>query len=397
MAAPSLFSARPKRFTTPIPLGPADVTNGLVCWLNGFGNSARDISGNNNNGTLGSATRFAPGPFGNAFQFNNSTTCTANLPAAVNLNIFTWTFWFRQNNISTYQAFAGAAASSATPVLYVTTSGNITFQLTNGGNVTNLSAHPNSNVWAHVAFSWNSVSGAMSLYVNGAFVNSWSIIVSLNYSSQQMQLGGASPGNAFNGNIADFRVYNRLLTPGEVSQIYNSALAPALDGKLLAFRNPVISATLAATESADSAAFSGAEIDAGTFAAAESPDAASFAGTETDGGTLGATEAQDAASFTGSEIVSGSMSASETPDTASLAGVESVSGAITATESPDAAMFAGALSGAAPVAPGCVIASAAYRNNSVTIAAARTGGATIPALYGGTVIINGYFGQRAAS
>ena len=79
MAASSLFSARPKKLTTLLPLSAPDVTNGLIAWYNGFGNSARDISGNNNNGSPTYVT-YAASPFGNAFSFNGSAAIT--LPSA---------------------------------------------------------------------------------------------------------------------------------------------------------------------------------------------------------------------------------------------------------------------------------------------------------------------------
>ena len=98
----------------------------------------------------------------------------------------------------------------------------------------------------------------------------------------------------------------------------------------------------------DSATFTGAEGFTGTLAATEGADSAAFSGVSTFGvaGTLAATEGADAAAFSGTvgaAPITGTLAATEGADTALFAG--SVAGAVTgtlaATEGADGASFTG--------------------------------------------------------
>lgn len=104
------------------------------------------------------------------------------------------------------------------------------------------------------------------------------------------------------------------------------------------------SGTLATTEAADTAAFSGDISDQGTLAATEGADAAAFSGNTVDSGTLATTEGADTAAFNGVFGVAGSLATTEGADTASFAGTLSDQGALATTEGADAAAFAGSVS-----------------------------------------------------
>lgn len=99
------------------------------------------------------------------------------------------------------------------------------------------------------------------------------------------------------------------------------------------------SGTLAATEAADAAAFTGTVSVSGTLAATEAQDVAAFTGVGTVSGTLAATEAPDAAAFAGAVADQGALAATETPDTAAFAGAFSDQGSFAVTEAPDLAAF----------------------------------------------------------
>lgn len=106
----------------------------------------------------------------------------------------------------------------------------------------------------------------------------------------------------------------------------------------------IASGTLAATEAADTAAFSGDLIYSGTLAATEANDVASFTGESVFTGTLAATEANDVAALTGTLAYTGTLAATEAGDVADMAGTVSTStatGTLDATEAHDVAAFVG--------------------------------------------------------
>jgi hypothetical protein len=107
---------------------------------------------------------------------------------------------------------------------------------------------------------------------------------------------------------------------------------------------------VAATESRDSAAFSGAKTFFGSIAATEQRDTAAFAGTMIPKfvtGTVGATEQRDVAAIVGDTTdpnqITGGMAATEFRDTAAFSGAKTFFGSIAATEQRDTAAFAGTM------------------------------------------------------
>jgi hypothetical protein len=105
---------------------------------------------------------------------------------------------------------------------------------------------------------------------------------------------------------------------------------------------------VAATESRDSAAFSGAKTFFGSIAATEQRDTAAFAGTMIPKfvtGTVGATEQRDTAAITGDTFqpgqIAGSIQATESRDSAAFAGAKTFVGNLLAMEARDTAAFNG--------------------------------------------------------
>lgn len=141
--------------------------------------------------------------------------------------------------------------------------------------------------------------------------------------------------------------------------------------------------TLAATEGTDAAAFTGNTVVSGTLATTEAADAAAFTATFADQGALATTEATDTAAFSGGGVVSGALAATEAADSAAFAGTVSNQGALAATEQGDVAAFAG---DAAGVVSGTLAASeaqdvAAFAGTYVPVAS--TVGASGRAIHSG--------------
>lgn len=111
--------------------------------------------------------------------------------------------------------------------------------------------------------------------------------------------------------------------------------------------------TLAATETADTAALAGDVIVSGSLAATEVPDTAAVSGAVYWIGTLGAIEGVDLAAFSGTvseEEITGALAAVEVTDSASVAGTVLVAGAMSSTEGPDAPSLSGTVLVSGPFA-----------------------------------------------
>lgn len=101
-----------------------------------------------------------------------------------------------------------------------------------------------------------------------------------------------------------------------------------------------VGASIAATDSPDSAAFSAVGITTAQIAANDSPDTAALNATNWATAQIAATDSPDTASLSGTATVGASISASDSPDTAALTGVGNAAvttALIAATESPDTA------------------------------------------------------------
>jgi hypothetical protein len=135
---------------------------------------------------------------------------------------------------------------------------------------------------------------------------------------------------------------------GGVGTTINKSVAFAFEVK--AESTVSIAGGFAATESLDTAAFSGTISDVGTLGATESRDASAFSGTmipSFSSGVLDATERRDAFAATGDanhpDAISGGLAATEQRDTSAFAGVKTFFGTLGATEQKDVAAMSGTI------------------------------------------------------
>lgn len=138
---------------------------------------------------------------------------------------------------------------------------------------------------------------------------------------------------------ADSELYtadNDVLTIDTIPQAKDSAVFTG------AVSAGAVTGTLAATESADTAAFAGLVGRSGTLAATEGADATGFTGTAVTLGTLAATEGSDVAAFAGLVGRSGTLATVEAGDTAVFTATVRWLGVLAATEGvADTAAFTG--------------------------------------------------------
>ena len=212
------------------------------------GTTAYDRSGSGNNGTT-SGTTITEGKFGQALSFDGvNDLINVGSPASLdNLTDFSYSAWVNvlgptgsgslqrilvkdmvgedndgvilQYNHSVYEtgyfhALVGFSTTNA-----VAFSQNL-WSVVGGGN-------SYRGGWQHVAMTFDGTSKVITLYLNGVEVSYSTRTTGVgtrdNDSSGNFYIGNSTfGGRAFNGKIDEPRVYNRVLSAGEVSSLYNS-------------------------------------------------------------------------------------------------------------------------------------------------------------------------------
>jgi hypothetical protein len=211
------------------------------------GTTLSDSSGNGKNGTLVGPATFGPGKIGNALILTATNGVDggasggyAQLPAGLLTSIQTMTVaaWFMVNSNTKFQRVFDFGTSSTTSSMYFTPFGStgtpgfpqfsIRTVLTDGGlnkeDLVGTTAITISPAWHHVAVVLDATGG--HLYLDGGLV----------FSNAAMTLRpadlGAMPNDwigrsefpndpYFDGDIDEFRVYNRALTAAEVLALFN--------------------------------------------------------------------------------------------------------------------------------------------------------------------------------
>ena len=188
----------------------------------GQGTTARDVSGNNNNGTL-SSSGASWAAASSSIGFDNPVSGsfdgaagyvsvgTTSLPAAS-----------AAQSVSAWIKFSSAAATQS--VLAMTGAGSAIKLGLGGGNVQVLKnagtlvsvAAPSTGTWHHVAYSWNGTTNA--LYIDGVATTTTTAHDSGAVTAATIGASGAS-ADFFNGQIDDVRVYNQALTAAQVKSL----------------------------------------------------------------------------------------------------------------------------------------------------------------------------------
>ncbi len=251
-----LFSYSASIGKSPSVLPLSNCTSGLSCGLVGYwtfdgkdvvNGVVRDNSGNGNNANLSNiatSTFFVPGKIGQGFNFDGSNDALNAGSAAVldNLSAMTLSVWVK---LSSYGAGGGgylinkgdnSSGGHGWSLFISQSNGLITF--TARYNTTNLLSQgavntfslSDMNKWVHIMVTWdgstNSATG-VHIYKNGneisysSQVNGSSSYLSDAADNLNIGDGGLISNRQSNGIIDDVRIYNRVLTSNELSQIYN--------------------------------------------------------------------------------------------------------------------------------------------------------------------------------
>jgi hypothetical protein len=211
------------------------------------GTTAYDRSGSGNNGTTSGAT-ITEGKFGQALSFDGTNDLIdVGSPASLdNLTNFSYSAWvnllgypenglgriFAKNNTGSDDT--GISLEYDTGVFH----GDV-FRTSVGYNTTDAMADSQivyntvgagnnfKGGWQHVVMTFDDTSKVVKLYLNGVEVSyqthTSGVGTRNNDSADSFYIGNNQYGQrTFNGKIDEPRVYNRVLSAGEVSSLYNS-------------------------------------------------------------------------------------------------------------------------------------------------------------------------------
>lgn len=208
-------------------------TNGLVLYYDFDDISERiivDLSGNGNDATIVDDFETTDGYSQNALAFTGSgyaiRESPQNLPTGNAPR--TLAFWVKFNEIAPAQIIGGYGSTqncgNFQGGLDVSTGENISFfgwgdcNFESAAELTDLM----DDRYHHIAYVHNGSS--LSIYIDGAVVNN--VSQELSTQASTLCIGGEVNGSTcvrlFNGNIDEFRIYNRSLTSGEIRTFLNN-------------------------------------------------------------------------------------------------------------------------------------------------------------------------------
>jgi hypothetical protein len=194
---------------------------GLIGWWQldeGTGTTAKDSSGNGNDGGFQGSPTWVPGVINGALSVDGtSSILVATTPKLQIAGAVTITCWINPTSFGGERGFCGrdlnyAFKSSGTQLRFTTPG-----ILDHTGSTTTLTA----GTWQHVAATFQpSQSQGLVFYINGAEAQKLTASA-MSQGSGPFHIGTNQWSEAYVGMIDDVRIYDRVLTAGQIKEIYN--------------------------------------------------------------------------------------------------------------------------------------------------------------------------------
>jgi hypothetical protein len=215
-------------------VGLADLSDGLVAYYP-FNGNTNDESGNGNNGIEHGGITYTTGIYGQAISFSGNNYISLPTQSVSNLFHDTWTIslWaiaHNQNDVPSF-GFENSGYSNKDNPVHSYGNSNGIVGIGDGSDNQSLITLPDSTSmeWKHYVIRDDGTN--YTIYINGA--EYYSEIIVLNPCSSYYrtfligQSGFSNPpwadnADYFIGNMDDFRIYNRALSPDEINEFINS-------------------------------------------------------------------------------------------------------------------------------------------------------------------------------
>ena len=203
-------------------------TNGLVGYWP-FNGNAQDESGNGNNGSVNNATLTQDryGSPNSAYDFNANAQIVCpqnNIPS----QIFSLSVWINQDNSFANMQFVCLGSSASTTWGAVASNNNLYVGYGagcsgTGGGILNSTSVTSGN-WIHLVYVSSGVGGNTQIYKNGVFAGQSQNSTSIGGCSSQNLYFGVdifSVSEFIDGKLDDIGIWDRALTPQEITALYN--------------------------------------------------------------------------------------------------------------------------------------------------------------------------------
>ena len=207
----------------------ADITTGLVGhWKldEGGGTITGDSSGNNNTGILTNGPTWTTGNVGGALSFDaiNDFILIPDSPVFdIGAGDMTLTAWIRDDDIASTEGIAAHTDGSAGNDgwwAFINNAAHLEFSMNDSDHES--TGTISQGVWNHVTFVKSGT--AILFYINGAYDSTVDNGGNINNSDGTFKIGQNGNFYAsvfFDGAIDDVRIYNRVLTQAEITELYN--------------------------------------------------------------------------------------------------------------------------------------------------------------------------------
>jgi len=218
----------------------------LGVWLldEGSGDLTEDASGNGHDGTLVASPAWVTGYFGNALEFDGSSTYVDCGNAGVlNVDLFSVSFWCYIPSIQSWNHMIsrGSHVASGSPgsvnwgVMMYDAQETILYETYNDTSWVGITAVTTAGEWHHLVATLDGT--AMQLYHDGVLASSGSGATLLD-ASRSFVIGARSDagsgGGPFIGSLDEVGFFNAVVAPEDIETIMNKGLAEILGGSLVA-------------------------------------------------------------------------------------------------------------------------------------------------------------------
>jgi hypothetical protein len=179
------------------------------------------------NGKAGPNLNIQLGGYGNCISLDgvNDYITLPSLVGAGFPTAGTIAFWVYLNGIvATQQLFIGSLVGGNALALQIENPNVAFYYQSNGASKTTMSI--SATTWVHLAISWDTVGNQIAMYKNGASIYSASQATHPT-TYTEFSFGALSGGSRFVGGLYQhIQYFTRVLTSGQISEIYNNGLGP---------------------------------------------------------------------------------------------------------------------------------------------------------------------------
>ncbi|WP_162897294.1 LamG-like jellyroll fold domain-containing protein [Aquimarina sp. BL5] len=210
-----------------------DLDNGLMAYFP-FNGNASDESSNTNNGTVNGATltndRF--GVSNSAYNFDGNDYISIIDDASIQPVNFTISIWCRFDSSGGLQLLLDKHLVSNDLDSYEVWFQNSQIWGTIGnqtgfGPFISSGFIPDTQNWDHVVYVFDDDNNTQKIFVNSVLEEESSVNISIGYDNEPLLIGASNdqqnPKFFFNGDLDDIRIYNRVLSENEITELFNES------------------------------------------------------------------------------------------------------------------------------------------------------------------------------